>query len=89
MTMIYSGHVRNGQIALDEPARLPEGAAVSISVLEQSESASATGGNRRQLLAVSVEERRNLLAEQSRTLEAHYNNADADRSDWQCGDIVE
>ncbi len=28
--MIYRGHIRNGQILLDEPAELPEGAAVDI-----------------------------------------------------------
>jgi hypothetical protein len=31
--MTYRGHVRNGQIMLDEPARLPEGAPVSVEVL--------------------------------------------------------
>ncbi len=30
--MTYRGHVRNGQIALDEPARLPEGAEVYVEV---------------------------------------------------------
>ena len=34
--MTYRGHVRNGQISLDEPAQLPEGAAVSVEVDEQS-----------------------------------------------------
>jgi hypothetical protein len=33
--MTYRGHVKNGQIALDEPARLPEGARVNIEVAEQ------------------------------------------------------
>jgi hypothetical protein len=27
---IYRGHVRNGQIALDQPATLPEGAEVTV-----------------------------------------------------------
>lgn len=31
--MNYRGHVKNGQIALDEPARLPEGAEVSVAVI--------------------------------------------------------
>jgi hypothetical protein len=33
--MTYRGHVKNGQIMLDEPARLPEGAAVSVEVVEK------------------------------------------------------
>ena len=33
--MTYRGHVHNGQITLDEPARLPEGAQVNIEVVEQ------------------------------------------------------
>ena len=32
--MIYHGHVKNGQIALDEPVCLPEGAEVNIEVLQ-------------------------------------------------------
>jgi hypothetical protein len=33
-SMTYRGHVKNGQIALDEPAQLPEGVAVSVQLLE-------------------------------------------------------
>ncbi len=36
--MTYRGHIKNGQVTLDEPARLPEGAEVQISVV------SASGG---------------------------------------------
>ena len=32
--MTYRGHVKNGQILLDAPARLPEGVEVSIAVVE-------------------------------------------------------
>jgi hypothetical protein len=32
--MTYRGHVKNGQITLDEPARLPEGAPVNVEVVE-------------------------------------------------------
>ncbi len=35
--MTYSGHVKNGQIALDEPAPLPEGAKVNVEVVEGGE----------------------------------------------------
>ncbi|HEX5472091.1 MAG TPA: hypothetical protein VFW73_09400 [Lacipirellulaceae bacterium] len=31
--MTYRGHVKNGQIALDESVELPEGAEVQVSVL--------------------------------------------------------
>lgn len=35
--MTYRGHVKNGQIQLDEPARLPEGAEVQIVLLASGE----------------------------------------------------
>ena len=31
--MVYHGHVRNGVVVLDDPAVLPEGAEVQVSVL--------------------------------------------------------
>lgn len=34
--MTYRGRVRNGQIVLDEPGPLPEGARVNVEVLESS-----------------------------------------------------
>ena len=40
--MTYRGHVKNGQIKLDEPARLPEGAEVNIHLVEQDAQSSAT-----------------------------------------------
>ena len=33
--MTYRGHVKNGQITLDEPVHLPEGASVNIEIPEQ------------------------------------------------------
>jgi len=35
--MTYRGHVKNGQITLDEPVPLPEGAKVSIELVESGE----------------------------------------------------
>lgn len=35
--MTYRGHVQNGQIMLDEPAPLPEGAEVQVEVMENGE----------------------------------------------------
>ncbi|MBK8266989.1 MAG: hypothetical protein IPK83_01240 [Planctomycetes bacterium] len=32
--MTYRGHVKNGQITLDEPTSLPEGAEVNIEIVE-------------------------------------------------------
>jgi hypothetical protein len=36
--MTYRGHVRNGAVVLDDPAVLPEGAAVEVSVIAPSAS---------------------------------------------------
>ena len=33
--MVYRGHIRNGQIELDEQVRLPEGAPVEVSLAEK------------------------------------------------------
>jgi hypothetical protein len=33
--MTYRGHIKNGQITLDDPVALPEGVAVNIEVVEQ------------------------------------------------------
>ena len=32
--MTYRGHVRNGQITLDEPVQIPEGAEVTVAWIE-------------------------------------------------------
>lgn len=32
--MIYRGHIKNGQITLDEPAALPEGAEVNVEIVD-------------------------------------------------------
>jgi hypothetical protein len=33
--MTYRGHIKNGQITLDEPAKLPEGAEVSVELVQE------------------------------------------------------
>jgi hypothetical protein len=33
--MTYRGHIKNGQIALDEPIRFPEGAEVIVALVEK------------------------------------------------------
>jgi hypothetical protein len=35
--MTYRGHIKNGQIAFDEPVRLPEGAEVHVEVMKNGE----------------------------------------------------
>ena len=32
--MTYRGHVKNGQIALDEPVELPEGSEVNVEIVQ-------------------------------------------------------
>ena len=32
--MTYRGHIKNGQVTLDEPAQLPEAAEVNIQIVE-------------------------------------------------------
>ena len=78
--MTYRGHVRNGQITLDEPARLPEGAAVNVNVLGESNGNSPRSLDRRDILRLPLDRRRHLLTEQSERLASHY-QTDADRSD--------
>jgi hypothetical protein len=41
--MVYHGHIRNGQIVLDEQARLPEGAAVRVDVVSNGEAEERAG----------------------------------------------
>ena len=36
--MVFHGHVRNGVVVLDAPARLPEGASVRVEVIADDES---------------------------------------------------
>ncbi len=43
-TMVYSGHVKNGEIQLDNEVTLPEGAAVSVEVLSEPPAPSAGNG---------------------------------------------
>ncbi len=38
--MAYPGHVKNGVVVFDEPARLPEGAAVRVELADDAEAAS-------------------------------------------------
>jgi hypothetical protein len=83
--MTYRGHVRNGQITLDRTVPLPEGAEVSVEVLRPN--GERTVG-RRDLLRMSIDELRQLLAQQAERVMELY-TSDADRSQWQGGDIVE
>ena len=87
-TRSYRGHVANGQIALDEPIALPEGAAVSVRLLKSAAAPAASRLTRRQILQLPLDQRRQLLASQSERLTDLY-ASDADRTEWQGGDILE
>lgn len=87
-TLTYRGHVRNGQIALDEPARLPEGAAVNVQVVTAPDPAAMPLRTRRQILQLPLEQRRQLLSRQSEQLIEAY-LPDPQRDEWQGGDILE
>ena len=80
--MTYRGHVRNGQICFDPAIRLPEGAPVNVEVIDDPRA------TRRGILDLPKERRRQLLSEQAERVAAHY-ASEADRSDWQGGDILE
>jgi hypothetical protein len=41
--MTYRGHVKNGQIAFDQPVSLPEGAEVCVEVVESAVDSEFTG----------------------------------------------
>jgi len=85
--MTYRGHVRNGQIKLDEPARLPEGAEVNVQLLEKNMQTNVVL-SREQILRLPIEQRRQLLVEQANRLSPLYED-DEERLEWQAGDIVE
>ncbi|HSZ57634.1 MAG TPA: hypothetical protein VK797_18370 [Tepidisphaeraceae bacterium] len=86
--MTYRGHVKNGQIALDEPTALPEGAEVSVQVLERADVKKIHRYSRRQILQMPIDQRRELLIRQSERLADSY-TADPQRIDWQGGDVLE
>ena len=86
--MTYCGHVKNGQITLDKPATLPEGARVRVEVIKNSNGKSAPDRTRRQILQLPLDQRRKLLLDQSERLAGLYAD-DSQRTDWQGGDILE
>lgn len=50
--MTYRGHVKNGQIALDEPIRIPEGTEVVVALIEKSVAVDTADANANDLNAV-------------------------------------
>jgi hypothetical protein len=84
----YCGHVKNGQIALDQPVVLPEGAEVSVRLRSDASPPSARPLSRRQILQMPVEQRRQLLMRQSDGLAETY-LPDPQRAEWQGGDFLE
>lgn len=88
ITRSYRGHVANGQIALDEPITLPEGAVVSVRLLKAGAAPVACRLTRREILQMPLDKRRQLLASQSERLTDLY-ASDPDRTEWQGGDLLE
>jgi len=68
--MTFRGHIRNGQITLDEPAPLPEGAEVNVEVMTAPRR--AAGLTRCEILRMPLDQRRQLLMKQADRLAAHY-----------------
>ena len=81
-TKVLSGH----RIEISAP-QLSEGASVDVFVMPTEQPARPMAG-RREILRMPVEQRRQLLMQQSEDLASYY-ESDADRCDWQGGDIVE
>lgn len=52
--MTLRGHVKNGQIALDEPVQLPEGAQVNVELVEKPSTQIARERRERQYKAVEM-----------------------------------
>jgi hypothetical protein len=82
-TKVLPGH----RIEISEP-QLSEGSSVDVFVVLSGAQPVPAVAGRRELLQRPVEERRQLLIQQSQRLASHYEAADADRLDWQSGDIV-
>ncbi len=83
-TQVLPGH----RIEISAP-ELSEGASVDVVVTPNDKPAGAPHAiDRRGMLKLSIEQRRQLLMQQSESLKGHY-EAGEDRSGWQGGDIVE
>jgi hypothetical protein len=65
--MNYRGHVKNGVVLLDEPAQLPEGAAVCVELAEETKAPTPHGR--------SVREFAGMLADLSESEWAAYQRA--------------
>lgn len=87
--MVYRGHVTNGRIVLEKSNLLPEGADVRVQVLTRPTAKPLAAGSRRKMLRMPVEQRRRLLAQQSKKIAKLYAHDAGERIDWQGGDIVE
>ena len=86
--MTFRGHIKNGNICLDEPVALPEGAAVNVEVLQSGDQVPTPFPDRRALLRLPVAARRAILRQQSDHIASLY-DSDPNRMEWQGGDIVE
>jgi hypothetical protein len=87
--MVYRGHVTKGRILLEKGVPLPEGADVRVQVVKRRTTEAVPTRTRRQMLRMPVEQRRRLLAQQSRRPANVYASDAEERIEWQGGDIVE
>jgi hypothetical protein len=83
---IHTQVLAGGRIELLTP-QFSEGEAVDV-VVTPSNVHGGGAQNRRELLRLPLEQRRELLARQSERLEQYYSSA-SDRAEWQGGDILE
>lgn len=82
LTTVLPGH----RIEISSP-QLLEGAAVEV-VVTPSEQPARHSFGRREILRMPIEQRRQMMEQQSAGLAAYYESSD-DRFDWQGGDILE
>ena len=81
-TKVLSGH----RIEITAP-EFSEGASVDVLIVPHAETPPAI--DRRELLELPVEQRREILRQQAEGLVEYYESTADERADWQGGDIVE
>ena len=81
-TKVLSGH----RIEITAP-EFSEGTSVDVLVVPHAETVPAI--DRREMLKMPVEQRRDILRQQAEGLVEYYESTADERADWQGGDIIE
>jgi len=81
-TKVLPGH----RIEITAP-EFSEGASVDVLVVSHAETVPAI--DRREMLKMPVEQRRDILRQQAEGLVEYYESTADERTDWQGGDIIE